>query len=78
MILLSIITFSGMALIDFVRLEDGRLVDARPMDKGKLPLVLTEKGWVSFPNVTGDDLFNSIPLEEEEINSPISAGIIGR
>lgn len=67
-----------MTLTDFVRLEDGRLVDTRPMDKGKLPLVLTEKGWVPFSNMTGDDFFNSIPLEKEEINSLISAGIISR
>jgi hypothetical protein len=72
-------TLGGMEISDrYSELEDGRILDCKPMKEGDFPLVSARDGkWKTFEGTLGD-IFDSVPFTEEEIEDLRKQGILPR
>jgi hypothetical protein len=50
---------------DFGILESGKVIDLRPMESGKSPLVFVDGSWIEFEGTIGE-ISESRPITEEE------------
>jgi hypothetical protein len=56
---------SIMPAPNFCLLESGKVVDLRPMESGKSPLVFVNGSWIKFEGTIGESS-ESRPITEEE------------